>query len=81
MELQNNVINAENLNEDNTLSVVQDKLKPGETIILDVGYNYFQQADKLYEMLVNEDYYVRKTFVNGRNQLLVAQKDEKHQMY
>jgi hypothetical protein len=81
MELQNNVINAENLNEDNTLSVVQDKLKPGETIILDVGYNYFQQADKLYEMLVNEGYYVRKTFVNGRNQLLVAQKDEKHQMY
>ncbi len=81
MELQNNVINAENLNEDNTLSVVQDKLKSGETIILDVGYNYFHQADKLYEMLVNEGYYVRKTFVNGRNQLLVAQKDEKHQMY
>ncbi len=81
MELQNNVINAENLNEDNTLSVVQNKLKPGETVILDVGYNYFQQADKLYELLVNEGYYVRKTFINGRNQLLVAQKDEKHQMY
>ncbi|WP_024832676.1 hypothetical protein [Ruminiclostridium josui] len=81
MELQNNVINAENLNEDNTLSVVQNKLKPGETIILDVGYNYFHQVDKLYETLVNEGYYVRKTFVNGRNQLLVAQKDEKHQMY
>ncbi len=81
MELQNNVINAENLNEDNTLSVVQDKLKPGETVILDVGYNYFHQADKLYELLVNEGYYVRKTFINGRNQLLVAQKDEKHQMY
>ncbi|EPR13848.1 hypothetical protein [Ruminiclostridium papyrosolvens] len=81
MELQNNVINAENLNEDNTLSLVQDKLKPGETMILDVGYNYFHQADKLYEMLVNEGYYVRKTFVNGRNQLLVAQKDDKHQMY
>ncbi|EGD46896.1 hypothetical protein Cpap_1436 [Ruminiclostridium papyrosolvens DSM 2782] len=81
MELQNNVINAENLNEDNTLSVVQDKLKPGETVILDVGYNYFHQVDKLYELLVNEGYYVRKTFINGRNQLLVAQKDEKHQMY
>ncbi len=81
MELQNNVINAENLNEDNTLSVVQNKLKPGETVILDVGYNYFHQADKLYELLVNEGYYVRKTFINGRNQLLVAQKDEKHQMY
>lgn len=81
MKLQNNVINAENLNENNTLSVVQYKLKPGETIILDVGYNYFHQADKLYEMLINEGYYVRKTFVNGRNQLLVAQKDEKHHMY
>lgn len=81
MELQNNVINAENLNENNTLSVIQDKLKPGETVILDVGYNYFHQADKLYELLVNEGYYVRKTFINGRNQLLVAQKDEKHQMY
>ncbi len=81
MDLQNNVVNAENLNENNTLSVVQDKLKPGETMILDVGYNYFHQVDKLYEILSNEGYYVRKTFVNGRNQLLVAQRDEKHQMY
>lgn len=81
MELQNNVINAESLNEATALPIVQNRLKPGETIILDVGYNYFHQADKLYESLVNEGYYVRKTFVNGRNQLLVAHRDDKHQMY
>ncbi len=81
MELQNNVINAESLNESNTLPIIKDRLKPGETVILDVGYNYYHQADKLYEMLINEGYYVRKTFVNGRNQLLVAYRDDKHLMY
>jgi hypothetical protein len=81
MELQNNVINAESLNETNTLQLLENRLNPGETVILDVGYNYYGQADKLYDRLVNEGYYVRKTFVNGRNQLLVAYSDNKHQMY
>lgn len=81
MDLQNNLFNAENLNVTNTLEVVESKLKPGETLILDVGNNYFQQADKLYDILVTNGYYVRKTIVNGRNQLLVAVKDGKHQMY
>lgn len=81
MELQNNVINAENLNETNTLEVIGNKLKPGETLILDIGNNYFHQTDKLYDILANNGYYVRKTIVNGRNQLLVAIMDSKHQMY
>jgi hypothetical protein len=81
MELQNNIVNSENLNETNTLSVVQSKLKPGETLILDIGNNYFHQTDKLYDILSNNGYYVRKTLVNGRNQLLVSFLDNKHQMY
>lgn len=81
MELQNNIVNSENLNEENTLKLVGDRLKPGETLILDIGNNYYHQADNLYEMLANSGYYVRKTVVNGRNQLLVSFIDEKHQMY
>ena len=81
MELQNNIINTESINELNTLETVQSRLKPGETLILDIGNNYFNQSDKLYDMLSNNGYYVRKTLVNGRNQLLVALRDNKHQMY
>lgn len=81
MELQNNVINLESLNEQESLSIIERRLKPGETLVLDIGYNYYHQADNIYNRLINDGYYVRKTLVNGRNQLLVAIKDEKHQMY
>jgi len=81
MDLQNNIINSESLNETNTLEVVESRLKPGETIILDIGNNYFHQSDMLYDLLASNGYYVRKTLVNGRNQLLVAFIDNKHQMY
>lgn len=81
MELQNNIINFESLNDKNTLEIIKDRLKPGETLILDIGNNYFQQADKVFEILSSNGYYVRKTLVNGRNQLLVAYADNKHQMY
>ena len=81
MDLQNNIINSESLNETNTLGVVESRLKPGETLILDIGNNYFHQADKIYDILASNGYYVRKTLVNGRNQLLVAFVDNKHQMY
>ncbi|OPX42437.1 hypothetical protein CLHUN_37350 [Ruminiclostridium hungatei] len=81
MDLQNNIINFESLNDKNTLELVQDRLKPGETLILDIGNNYFHQADKVYDILSKNGYYVRKTLVNGRNQLLVAFEDGKHKMY
>ena len=81
MELHNNIINSEMLNEDNAIDIVESKLKPGETLILDIGNNYFHQTDKLYDLFLANGYYVRKTFVNGRNQLLVSFKDNKHQMY
>lgn len=81
MELQNNIINSENLNETNTLEIVEGKLKPGETLILDIGNNYFHQTDNLYNILTSNGYYVRKTLVNGRSQLLVSFIDNKHQMY
>lgn len=81
MELQNNIINFESLSDKNALEVVQNRLKPGETLILDIGNNYFKQTDKIYDILSKQGYYVRKTLVNGRSQLLVAYEDNKHQMY
>jgi hypothetical protein len=81
MELQNNLINIESINDSSTLDIVKSRLKPGETLILDIGNNYYNQADKLFEELAGSGYYVRKTLVNGRNQLLVAYMDNKHQMY
>lgn len=81
MELQNNVINLESLNNNNTLEIVQEHIKPGETLILDIGNNYFHQTDEIYDILLKNGYYVRKTIVNGRNQLLVSYEDNKHQMY
>jgi len=56
MELQNNIINSESLNETNTLGVVESRLKLGETLILDIGNNYFHQADKLYDILADNGY-------------------------
>ncbi|HEY5584167.1 MAG TPA: hypothetical protein VIK78_06710 [Ruminiclostridium sp.] len=81
MELRNNIINSESLNETNTLEVVESKLKLGETLILDIGNNYFHQVDRIYASLADKGYYVRKTLVNGRTQLLVSFIDDKHQMY
>lgn len=73
MEFNNEekVINAENLNFDSTLNELSRELKPGETLILDIGNNYFHQTDEIYDTLVMKGYDVRKSFKNGRNQIIV----------
>lgn len=43
------IINAENMNVDATLEKLSNELKPGETLILDVENNYFEQTDKIYD--------------------------------
>jgi len=68
------IINAENMNVDATLEKLSNELKPGETLILDVENNYFEQTDKIYDTLVTRGYDVRKSFKNGRNQILVTKK-------
>lgn len=65
------VVNAESLNFDSTLGDLSRELKPGETLILDIGNNYFHQADEIYDTLVMRGYEVRKSFKNGRNQIIV----------
>jgi len=60
------IINAENMNVDATLEKLSNELKPGETLILDVENNYFEQTDKIYDTLVTRGYDVRKSFKNGR---------------
>jgi hypothetical protein len=69
-----NTINAESLNIDTTLNDISKELKPGETLILDIGNNYFHQTDEIYDTLIMRGYEVRKSFKNGRNQIVVSMK-------
>jgi hypothetical protein len=76
-EPQNNysgIINAESLNTDATLNEISNQLKPGETLVLDIGNNYFNQVDEIYDTLVMRGYSVKKSFKNGRNQIIVSKK-------
>lgn len=74
MEENNKSINAESLNIDSTLEMISKELKNDETLILDVGNNYFNQTDTIYDTLVMRGYSVKKSFKNGRNQILVTKK-------
>lgn len=74
MEENEEVMNAENLNIDATLDKISKELKSDETLILDIGNNYFNQTDTIYDTLVMRGYDVRKSFQNGRNQILVSKK-------
>ncbi len=74
-ELNGRVVNAESLQIDATLNEISKELRPGETLILDIGNNYFEQTDEIYDTLVLRGYEVRKTFWNGRNQIIVSRKD------
>jgi 6-phosphogluconate dehydrogenase (decarboxylating) len=68
------VVNAESLNFDSTLNDLSRELKPGETLVLDIGNNYFHQTDEIYDTLVMKGFDVRKSFKNGRNQIIVSKK-------
>ncbi len=71
-QLDSRIINAESLQIDTTLSDISRELKPGETLVLDIGNNYFEQTDEIYDTLVMRGYDVKKSFKNGRNQILVS---------
>ena len=71
---EDKVINGENLNVDTTLEQISREIRPGETLVLDIGNNYFHQTDQIYDTLVMKGYDVRKSFRNGRNQILVSKK-------
>ncbi len=72
MDNDEKIINAESLNIDSTLEDISRELKPGGTLILDIGNNYFNQADSIYDLLVMRGYGVKKSFKNGRNQIIVS---------
>jgi hypothetical protein len=76
MNNQGKIINAESLNIDSTLEEVSQELKLNEILILDVGNNYFNQTDTIYDTLVLKGFDVRKTFKNGRNQIVVTKRRE-----
>lgn len=78
MDEQNEeIMNAEALNIDTTLEKLSHELKSDETLILDIGNNYFEQTDTIYDTLVMKGYDVKKSFKNGRNQILVSKKYHK----
>ncbi len=71
------IINAEPVNNiDSTLEEISRELKTGETLVLDVGNNYFEQTDVIYDTLVMQGYNVKKSFRNGRNQIIVNKKNK-----
>jgi len=72
MEHEEKVVNAESLNIDSTLEEISSQIKPGETLILDIGNNYFNQTDQIYDTLVMKGFQVKKSFKNGRNQIIVS---------
>ncbi|WP_010246505.1 hypothetical protein [Acetivibrio cellulolyticus] len=74
MDDNNEILNAESLNIDSTLEKLSQELDANETLILDIGNNYFNQTDAIYDTLVMKGYDVRKSFKNGRNQILVSKK-------
>lgn len=74
--LEGKVMNAESLQIDATLSEISKELRPGETLILDIGNNYFEQTDEIYDTLVMRGYDVRKSFRNGRNQIVVSRREQ-----
>jgi tRNA splicing endonuclease len=76
--LDSRVINAESLQTDTTLNDISKELRPGETLVLDIGNNYFEQTDEIYDTLVMRGYDVRKSFKNGRNQILVSRSPHRH---
>ncbi len=77
MNNETEIINAENLNIDSTLEKLYTELNLNETAILDIGNNYFHQTDRIYDILATKGYDVKKSFKNGRNQILVSKKNPK----
>lgn len=68
------IMNGESLNTDATLDELSRELKPGETMVIDIGNNYFHQTDEIYDTLVMRGFEVKKSFRNGRNQIMVQRK-------
>lgn len=70
------IVNAENLNFEASLNDISKELRPGETLVLDIGNNYFHQADEIFDTLVLQGFDVKKSFRNGRNQVIVSRKPD-----
>jgi len=68
------IINAEDFQTDTTLNDISKELRPGETLILDIGDSHFEQTDEIYDTLVMRGYDVRKSFKNGKHQIYVSRK-------
>jgi hypothetical protein len=67
-----NAVNAENLDIDSTLEEISRELKADETLVLDIGNNFQNQSDIIYDTLVLKGYNVKKMFRNGKNQIVVS---------
>jgi hypothetical protein len=73
-----NAVNAENLDIDSTLEEISRELKADETLVLDIGNNFQNQSDVIYDTLVLKGYNVKKMFRNGKNQIIVSKNKTKY---
>jgi len=64
-------ISAEYVNIDSTLHEISRELKTDETLILDIGDSQPGQVDAIYDTLIMRGCDVKKSFRNGRNQIIV----------
>lgn len=76
--LDDNAVNAENLDIDSTLEEISRELKADETLVLDIGNNFQNQSDVIYDTLVLKGYNVKKMFRNGKNQIVVSKNKTKY---
>ena len=66
------IVNAESVvNIDSTIEGISKDIEMGETLVLDIGNNYFHQTDQIYDTLVTKGYNAKKSFRDGRNQVIV----------
>ena len=65
---------AENMDIDSTLQEISRELKADETLVLDIENNHYNQIDTIYDTLIMRGYDVRKSFRNGKKQILVKRK-------
>lgn len=68
------VLEAANQDIDATLKELSEALKADETLVLDVSGTDHDQTDMIYDTLIMKGYGVRKSFRNGRHQILINRK-------
>ncbi len=60
------------VNMDSSFDDIIHDLQQGETLVLDVGDSKPWDTDEIYDKLVMQGYNVKKSFLNGRQSIIVS---------